>query len=940
MFGSADSETAAELNTSTTEARNHPIYDETELAALEAKKLAYQKLTHSIDRIYTAMILLHIPGTIVEVRIFEISKYLTDKCWLKPSYGYFNNMESLATEIVEFDGKAVGIFATLNPVSPVLAAKSYNKLTPIWGETACKDENITNRIYFFIDIDPHKAIKDTSATDTEKAKVFVLQQYIHSYLKGLGWPEPIIIDSGNGYYLIYRVDLPNDEESYTILHSILLLLGDKFNAVDTSDDEVPDPKSLGKVDPKVANASRIFKVPGTMNCKGDNLTRTHPYIIETHNEPRPWRRSSIISTPKVLETVPRELLVTLASTYVTPKSKSTQPTPNQPIPPSTQPNNPPGNLVMKRARAYLAKMPPSISGEHGHDRLYNVGMVLMDGYGFLRDDAKTLFQEYNNRADCDPETDAQLEHKLDDVEKEIEKNGGPSRNIVLKEPLEQTTTKQTSTQGPTKTSAKPNIPITNPAWLAARTLETNYMFHDCPILHHWGGVWWHWDNTAYKEIEASIIENTICTTAETIFEEANIKALVAWNLAQSKPGAKPTDPPALLPVTRNLISNIIISLRAHTNLDTIECFPAWLGNTPPPFPLDNILPTKTALVDLLTGETQEPTPNYFAPYALDFEYDKSAPAPTNWLAFLDSIWGPDLESINLLQEWFGYCLTPSTHRQKILLIIGPTRSGKGTIARILTSLIGASNIVGPTMQGLSGEFGLQPLIGKTLAIIGDARLGPKTDRSIITERLLAISGEDRLTINRKHTTTWTGILPTRIVMLSNESPWLTDTSQALANRFIILNQVKSFLGSEDMELEARLNTELPSILNWAISGWSRLNKQREFTTPASSAEMTQEIKDLSSRASIFLNDACITGPERSETIGNTYNAWLHWCNIHGEVNPGSTRSLSKELRVALPSISTGKTRKEGEGVNAKNVKLFTGLCLNTQYKALAALGHP
>ena len=784
------------------------------------------------EKIYNSISQLYINGTTIEARIFEISKHLTERCWLKPSYGYFNNLEALATEIAPYDGKAVGIYTTLNPVNPALAAKSYNKLIPIWKETACTDTDIVNRTHFFIDIDPIKEI-DVSATNTEKTKAEILHKYVHSHLKSLGWPDPIIMDSGNGYYIIYKIDLPNDDKSYDLLHNILLALETKYK----------DSK-LGKIDPKVANASRIYRTPGTMNCKGDNLGPTNPYILETRSEPRPWRRSRILKVPVNLEIVPHELLEALASTYI----------PSKPIPRIAIPIDPPGGLLLKRARAYLSKMPPSIAGENGHGRLYNVGMVLMDGFGLLRDDAMTLFQEYNNRDDGDPETDYQLEHKLDSVEKEIDKNGGPTRALLLKELSEHspsTTTKPLSTSTTNKTivsQAKPNIPITNPAWLAACTLETNYTHPDGPILRHWGNTWWHWGNTAYNEIENSVIENTICITTEIIFEEANKAALATWNLAQSKPGAKPTDPPALLPVTRNLISNINLSLRAHTNLDTIQCFPAWLGPESPPFPLDCILPTATNLVNLLTGETHPVTPNYFAPYALDFEYNPTAPPPTNWINFLDSIWGPDTESISLLQEWFGYCLTPSTHRQKILLIIGPTRSGKGTIARILTSLIGTKNTVGPTMQGLSGEFGLQPLIGKTLAIIGDARLGRQTDRSIITERLLTISGEDRLTISRKNTSSWTGILPTRIIMLSNETPWLTDTSQALANRFIILNQTVSFLGKEDMELEAKLQSELPSILNWAITGWTRLRTRAEFTSPATSSEMMQEIKDLSSCA--------------------------------------------------------------------------------------------
>ena len=54
----------------------------------------------------------------------------------------------------------------------------------------------------------------------------------------------------------------------------------------------------------------------------------------------------------------------------------------------------------------------------------------------------------------------------------------------------------------------------------------------------------------------------------------------------------------------------------------------------------------------------------------------------------------------LLQEWVGYLLTQDTRQHKILLIVGPPRSGKGTIGRVLRELLGHENVVGPTLSSL------------------------------------------------------------------------------------------------------------------------------------------------------------------------------------------------------------------------------------------------
>ena len=165
-----------------------------------------------------------------------------------------------------------------------------------------------------------------------------------------------------------------------------------------------------------------------------------------------------------------------------------------------------------------------------------------------------------------------------------------------------------------------------------------------------------------------------------------------------------------------------------------------------------------------------PTPRFFNAFALEYDFDPDAPAPERWLGFLNQIWGDDVESIACLQEWFGYLLTPDTRQQKILMMVGPKRSGRGTIARVLKALAGSNTVVNPTLATLARPFGLSTMIGKPIAVFPDARLSSRPDNAAIVECLLSISGEDDQTIDRKHLPAWTGKLPTRFVLISNELP--------------------------------------------------------------------------------------------------------------------------------------------------------------------------
>src|SRR5262249_21727672 len=159
------------------------------------------------------------------------------------------------------------------------------------------------------------------------------------------------------------------------------------------------------------------------------------------------------------------------------------------------------------------------------------------------------------------------------------------------------------------------------------------------------------------------------------------------------------------------------------------------------------------------------------------------PPPQRWRRFLRELWGDDVESMETLAEVMGYVLGGGTEQQKLFLAVGPKRSGKGTIGRVLTGLLGAHNTAAPTLSSLTSNFGLSPLTSKPLAIISDARLSRRADSSVAVERLLSISGEDTLTVDRKYRDPWTGRLPTRFLILTNELPRFADASGALASRF-------------------------------------------------------------------------------------------------------------------------------------------------------------
>jgi putative DNA primase/helicase len=258
------------------------------------------------------------------------------------------------------------------------------------------------------------------------------------------------------------------------------------------------------------------------------------------------------------------------------------------------------------------------------------------------------------------------------------------------------------------------------------------------------------------------------------------------------------------------------------------------------------------------------------------------------------------------------------------LIVGPKRSGKGTIARVFVRLLGEHNVASPSLASLGQPFGMEGLIGKTLCLMSDARLGAHADIAAIAENLLRITGEDGVSVPRKFKADYTARLLARIIVLANEVPTFRDAASALPSRFVILKMTTSFIGREDHQLEAKLTAELPGILRWALDGLQRLRQRGHFTQPRSGASQVQLMQELASPISVFLSETCVVEPGAEVPVAKLYRAWRDWCRDHGRDQPGTEQSFGRDVAAAQP----GMTQRRPQ-INGLRVRMYAGLRLRT-----------
>lgn len=178
-----------------------------------------------------------------------------------------------------------GVYVTVNPVNPDLLARAVNRLRPAGRNPTTADTDIVRRRWLLIDCDPRRA-SGVSSSNSEHDFALAKAREIRDGLSSLGWADPIMTDSGNGAQLMYRIDLPaNDGELVRRVIGEIAKASSEQVAIDTS----------------VHNPARIWRLPGTMNCKGDSIPE------------RPHRMAKLLEAPDNLQAVSETQLLDVAA---------------------------------------------------------------------------------------------------------------------------------------------------------------------------------------------------------------------------------------------------------------------------------------------------------------------------------------------------------------------------------------------------------------------------------------------------------------------------------------------------------------------------------------------------------------------------------------------------------------------------------------------------
>ena len=230
-----------------------------------------------MDGILKDLLLLHDPEDIVEIRSIDSKPTLS---------GYFRaDSPNIPGQIARYPGRT--FYQTINCVNPGCYSRGQHEALTANPKETTSDNDIIGYNWILIDADPVRP-SGVSATDLEKENAHTVARKVFYQLRKLGFCEPIVADSGNGYHLLYKIKA--ELSSKDTISDFLKVLDMWF-----SSDTV-------LIDTAVFNPARITKLYGTIARKGANT------------QDRPYRFSRILHIPAEVKTTPMALVREVAAT--------------------------------------------------------------------------------------------------------------------------------------------------------------------------------------------------------------------------------------------------------------------------------------------------------------------------------------------------------------------------------------------------------------------------------------------------------------------------------------------------------------------------------------------------------------------------------------------------------------------------------------------------
>jgi len=333
-------------------------------------------------------------------------------------------------------------------------------------------------------------------------------------------------------------------------------------------------------------------------------------------------------------------------------------------------------------------------------------------------------------------------------------------------------------------------------------------------------------------------------------------------------------------------------------------------------PTPAIMNWRNGLLDWKTGVLSAHSPEARTTIQFPHDWRPEDDCP-QFDAFLASIAEP--ETVELIWEVLGYMLYSGNPLQKAILFVGGGGNGKGTVLRVLSTMLGRSNIASISLDDLNGDrFAPSGLFGKIANIAGD--IDATYQESTASFKML--TGEDQYRAQHKYGQPFDFVSWATPIFSANKIPGSSDTSDGYTRRWIVVPFNRK-IAETDMiaNLSDRLESEIPGIAAKAVVALRRLLERRSFERKGAVAEAFDAFVEDIDRVRAWAKECCTTQEGHTEKSSVVYQSFKRWCEENGMGRMSAPELTERLARIGYP---TKKVKGDRQVVNLRVMLLRSG----------------
>ena len=296
----------------------------------------------------------------------------------------------------------------------------------------------------------------------------------------------------------------------------------------------------------------------------------------------------------------------------------------------------------------------------------------------------------------------------------------------------------------------------------------------------------------------------------------------------------------------------------------------------------NMICLKNGMYDVKKDRLLPHDEKYYCTIQFPIEYEEKAKCP-KFKKFLKAVFKGNKKLIKVIQELLGYVLIKSTASQCFFIFYGTGSNGKSVLANIFMKFVGEGNYANVSIRNLSRNFSRAKLSKVALNISTENE--SSNGKLLDSQYVKAISSGDSIEAEFKGKDVFSFKPTCKLIFCTNTLPQFNDKSNGFYRRIMIVPFESHFSiedGTADINIEKKLTAEMSGILNFALKGLKRLEKNDfKFTKSKKMNKLKSFYKKLVNPYEDFWHER-VTTKALNNNLMNTkkefYNEFILWCS--------------------------------------------------------------